>query len=57
MRCESYPNIDKRKAVTFLGHDATCEGVLLRALAHANEHLGQMIAYARVNGVAPPWSK
>jgi uncharacterized damage-inducible protein DinB len=54
---ENYPTIEKTKAVTFLGHDATCEGVLLRALAHANEHLGQMIAYARVNGVAPPWSK
>jgi hypothetical protein len=54
---DNYPKIDKQKAVKFLGHDATCEGVLLRALAHANEHLGQMIAYARVNGVAPPWSK
>jgi uncharacterized damage-inducible protein DinB len=54
---ENYPKIDKQKAVKFLGHDATCEGVLLRALAHANEHLGQMIAYARVNGVTPPWSK
>jgi hypothetical protein len=54
---ENYPKIDKQKAVNFLGHDATCEGVLLRALAHANEHLGQMIAYARVNGVVPPWSK
>ena len=54
---ENYPKIDKQKAVKFLGHDATCEGVLLRALAHANEHLGQMITYARVNGVAPPWSK
>src|SRR3954471_6093565 len=54
---ENYPKIDKQKAVKFLGHDATCEGVLLRALAHANEHLGQMIAYARMNGVIPPWSK
>jgi uncharacterized damage-inducible protein DinB len=54
---ENYPKIEKGKSVKFLGHDATCEGVLLRALAHANEHLGQMIAYARVNGVAPPWSK
>ena len=54
---ENYPKIEKQKAVTFLGHDATCEGVLLRALAHANEHLGQMIAYARVNGISPPWSK
>jgi uncharacterized damage-inducible protein DinB len=54
---ENYPKIDKQKTVKFLGHDATCQGILLRALAHANEHLGQMIAYARVNGVAPPWSK
>src|SRR5579884_454039 len=54
---ENYPKIDKQKAVKFLGHDATCEGVLLRALAHANEHLGQMSAYARVNGIVPPWSK
>ncbi len=54
---ESYPKIDQQKAVKFLGHDATCEGVLVRALAHANEHLGQMIAYARMNGVVPPWSK
>lgn len=54
---ENYPKIDKQKAVKFLGHDATCEGVLLRALAHANEHLGQTIAYARMNGVTPPWSK
>jgi len=54
---ENYPKIDKQKPVKFGGHDATCEGVLLRALAHANEHLGQMIAYARVNGIAPPWSK
>lgn len=54
---QSAPKIDKQKVVKFLNHDATCEGVLLRALSHANEHLGQLIAYARINGVAPPWSK
>jgi uncharacterized damage-inducible protein DinB len=54
---DNYPKIERQKAVKFLGRDARCEGVLLRALAHANEHLGQMIAYARVNGVVPPWSK
>lgn len=54
---QNEPKIDKQKAVKFLGHEATCEGVLLRALSHANEHLGQLIAYARMNGVAPPWSK
>ncbi len=24
---------------------------------HAHEHLGQAIAYARSNGVVPPWSQ
>ena len=31
--------------------------VLLQLLAHMNEHLGQSIAYARTNGVVPPWSQ
>ncbi len=31
--------------------------VLLQLVAHMNEHLGQEIAYARMNGVAPPWSR
>jgi uncharacterized damage-inducible protein DinB len=29
----------------------------LRIMVHANEHMGQLIAYSRMNGVAPPWSK
>ncbi len=24
---------------------------------HAHEHLGQLIAYARVNSIVPPWSR
>lgn len=31
--------------------------VLFQLLAHMNEHLGQSIAYARMNGVVPPWSQ
>lgn len=30
--------------------------VLVFTLAHCHEHLGQSIAYARSNGVTPPWS-
>ena len=30
---------------------------ILIALSHNHEHLGQLIAYARSNGVTPPWSK
>lgn len=29
---------------------------ILIALGHSNEHLGQLIAYARMNGVTPPWN-
>jgi uncharacterized damage-inducible protein DinB len=35
---------------------ATYEGLYLRMLVHANEHMGQLIAYSRVNGIVPPWS-
>jgi uncharacterized damage-inducible protein DinB len=30
---------------------------ILIALSHSNEHLGQLIAYARMNGITPPWSE
>ncbi len=36
--------------------DATVDGIYLRIIVHANEHMGQLVAYARVNGVKPPWS-
>ena len=40
----------------FFGEKTTIRRIYLRILAHTNEHLGQSIAYARVNGVVPPWS-
>ena len=30
--------------------------ILMSLSSHAHEHLGQLIAYARMNGVVPPWS-
>lgn len=39
------------------GRDVQQWAVLLQLLAHMNEHLGQSIAYARMNGVVPPWSR
>jgi uncharacterized damage-inducible protein DinB len=35
---------------------ATVDGMYLRILVHANEHMGQLIANARAMGVVPPWS-
>jgi uncharacterized damage-inducible protein DinB len=36
---------------------ATVDGMYLRIIIHANEHMGQLVAYARMTGVVPPWSK
>jgi uncharacterized damage-inducible protein DinB len=33
------------------------DGLYMRIIVHANEHMGQAIAYARMAGFAPPWSK
>jgi uncharacterized damage-inducible protein DinB len=30
---------------------------IMISLGHSNEHLGQLIAYARMNGIKPPWSE
>lgn len=30
---------------------------ILIVLAHSNEHLGQLIAYGRMNKITPPWSE
>jgi uncharacterized damage-inducible protein DinB len=44
------------KTEKFFGHEATDQGLYLRILVHANEHMGQLVAYARMNGVVPPWA-
>lgn len=46
-----------KKTEKFFGHEATEEGLYLRILIHDNEHMGQLVAYARMNGVVPPWSE
>ena len=51
------PDKQMNKMVDFFGSPSTKRGVLVGMTTHAHEHLGQMIAYARMNGVTPPWSK
>jgi uncharacterized damage-inducible protein DinB len=48
---------DLERRVHIYNRDATVDGMYLRIIVHANEHMGQLIAYARMTGVAPPWSK
>jgi uncharacterized damage-inducible protein DinB len=42
--------------VTMFGQPFTGQSAWILAVTHVHEHLGQLIAYARTNGVKPPWS-
>lgn len=44
------------KTVRVYSSDMTERSAFMTALTHLHEHLGQSIAYARMNGIAPPWS-
>jgi uncharacterized damage-inducible protein DinB len=48
---------DFRRKVKIEGRDADVDGMYLRIIVHANEHMGQLVAYARMNGIVPPWSQ
>jgi uncharacterized damage-inducible protein DinB len=48
---------DLERRVKIADREATVDGMYLRIIIHANEHMGQLIAYARMTGVVPPWSK
>ena len=48
---------DLQRRVKVMDRDATADGIYLRIVIHANEHMGQLVAYARVNGIVPPWSE
>jgi len=48
---------DLQAPVKLFGRDMTKLSALMLTLEDQHEHLGQSIAYARSNGVVPPWSK
>jgi uncharacterized damage-inducible protein DinB len=54
---KALPDAELDKKVDFFGHGMTARAMLLMLLGHDNEHLGQAVAYARANGVVPPWSR
>jgi uncharacterized damage-inducible protein DinB len=49
-------DLDKKVKI-FGGREMTERALLVVMLNHMHEHLGQSIAYARMNGVTPPWSE
>jgi uncharacterized damage-inducible protein DinB len=46
---------DLERSLHFFGETTTVRRVYLRLLAHAHEHMGQLIGYLRFNSIAPPW--
>jgi uncharacterized damage-inducible protein DinB len=48
---------DLERKVTIDNKVVPVDGMYLRIIVHANEHMGQSVAYARMNGIVPPWSK
>jgi len=48
---------DLRTPVKLFGREMTKLDALMLIFKDQHEHLGQSIAYARSNGVVPPWSK
>jgi uncharacterized damage-inducible protein DinB len=49
-------NADFAKLVPKLGPQANEGDVIYILVADAHEHLGQSVAYARENGIVPPWT-
>ena len=47
---------DLQRKVHIYDRDTNVDGMYLRIIVHANEHMGQLVAYARMTGVTPPWS-
>ena len=54
---ERLSDADLKAPVKLFGRDMTREDAVRFLFGDQHEHLGQSIAYARSNGVVPPWSK
>lgn len=50
------PDAELDNPVQLFGRDMTKRAALALFVGHMHQHLGQSIAYARTNGVVPPWS-
>ena len=52
----SMSNADFAKLLPKLGPQANAGDVVYILVADAHEHLGQLVAYSRENGIVPPWT-
>jgi uncharacterized damage-inducible protein DinB len=54
---EKLTDADGEKTIPWFDGKNSYRGVLYFMARHTGEHTGQVIAYARMNGVVPPWSE
>lgn len=54
---ERLSDADAEKQLPWFDGQNTYRGVLYFMARHTGEHMGQLIAYARINGIVPPWSE
>lgn len=54
---EAVPAEDLNNEIDLFNGKASLRRVIMIVGDHMNEHLGQLIAYARSNDVVPPWSQ
>lgn len=52
----SVPEDELEERLQIFGQDMSKREGLILLVTHMHEHLGQAVAYARMNGVVPPWS-
>jgi uncharacterized damage-inducible protein DinB len=50
----SQEDLDKMQQI--FGMEMSVRNFMITILNHMHQHLGQSIAYARMNGIVPPWS-
>jgi uncharacterized damage-inducible protein DinB len=50
------PDENLENPVDFFGTKMNMRSIWLAELSHMHEHLGQSIAYARMNSIVPPWT-
>jgi uncharacterized damage-inducible protein DinB len=53
---EHMTNADFAKPEAKFGPEASAGDIIYLIVADDHEHLGQSVAYARVNGIVPPWT-
>ncbi len=53
---EAMPDSKLQEQTELYGRTVNGQAVLMQLITHKSEHVGQAIAYARINGVTPPWS-